>query len=1539
MGKYIKIDIRLIWYKTAGLFVWTPVLFIVLMLLLFAVFQIPKIQTDMINSATKYISQNTSFSIHVESANLTWYDKMVLKNIRVYEHENDSTMISIGDAQVHISLFDLFLKKEINASILEVKSPFVHITKHNDSTELNISKFTREMKELFKRENKQKKKPKIYVKRIEIVDGVFSFNDIRRDSLQQGKDYYHFQYDSITATVSDFTLASDSIGFQIDRLRGDDHVNQLNIKSLYGLFYLTPKQLSLYEFKLNTDRSIIRDSLVFKYRTTANFAYFNDSINFYSHFKNSTIDSRDIGLFNQTLSNYNRQINLSGYAYGSVKRLHTKKIQLKFGNHSTYQGNASFFGLPLIRETFMDIDFVHSTMDPNDVIDIIDIKEETRLNDMLIMNMNGNFTGFLTDFVANGLFTSEAGKVTTDINFKIDKQNVANYSGHLELENYDLRQILGNNTAFKKIKLNGEINGHGLEVEDAYFQLNARVDSIQYKDYTYTDIDTEGLFEEEYFKGNLQIDDPNLRFDGYLDIDIRNKVNKFTIDAQLDTMRLDILGFSKHPLSISSTIDIDMKGLKEEDLIGYLNLYNSAIYYKKDSLIIDSLNILSSKIADQRLIHTETEGFTGQIRGDFTIRKLHKSLQYFYDEVVLNLENNSETISQYYNNKTSDSTDYVQANLDINFWDINKFITPFIPNFSLSQNVQFTGELKQDSIFNLNLNSSFDTLHLDENQFFGNVIDLSLSKPTDNNDMIASIFSESAAQYWFNEYQTEDIYLDTRWDKDQIQILSNFNQKEYGNEIELNASFDFSTDQIKIHFNPSRIMILDNQWIWNQDNFIIYDNDQWEFSDFQLSNGSEYLSINGKYSYSHAETLSIGINNFELENLQPVYKTSYKGLLDAKLNIKRREGENLVEGDIKAHGVFIDDFHVGHIFGLSTWDNRKNRLNVNLSVVKNDLKKMDVTGHIYPDRLDHQLDLTAKFRHADLQLLEPYIKANFENIKGYAVGNIDIGGNIKSPILKGKATIQEGHSSIKYLKTEYDFNGDISFTESEIIAQNLTLIDSEQNKASVTGKVTHENFKNFNLNLRGNFRNFQLLNTTSTDNNTYYGNAYATGYVTFSGTLDNIILGVQAKSTRGTHISIPVGGFYDNTAKQKEYIQFVDLTQPEEIKNLEAIIQKEVESAKIKGIEMDFDLEMTKDAYLELIFDVKAGDIIRGRGNGNIKLQINTDGDFNIFGDYIIDNGGYNFTLYNIINKEFNIKKGSSIAWYGDPYKAILNIDAEYRQLASLLPILEPSISNEDDQNTSQVRKKYPSIVNLKLTEKLFEPKIKFGISIEDYPQNITLLSKNDLDIEGLINAFKVKLAGNEQEMNRQVFSLLILRRFSPENSFQVNNSNTIGSSLSEFVSNQLSYWATQVDENLEIDVDLAGLTDDEYNTFQLRLSYTFLDGRLRVTRGGALPNDQTKNDVTAIIGDWTVEYLLTPDGRLRIKMYSRTDQDNFNKETGNSGMETGLSLQSIRNFNEFNELLNSSRKKEQKRRAKENKELNKDLKKEEEDLELEKSS
>lgn len=1474
---------------------------------LFSAFQIPKIQTKFLNKISFLISENTGFDIKIGHANLTWFDHMILKNVRLYDHQNDSTLISVENIHVNFKLYDFIFNRQLNADKLELGRPYVHLIKESDSTDVNISRFITDLKNIFKKNRKRKeKKTSLTLDEIIIKDGIFTYNDMRYEPVSEGKDYRHFAFDSIQAHISYFGFINDSLGMNINYFSSIDPKKQLDIEKFVSKFSFTKEQMTFAKLQLNTKRSTIKDSLVFRYSDPANFKYFNDSISFYANLKNSTFSLDDVALFSPALKNINKDISFKGQVSGTVNRLSVSNFYIESKGGSYLVGQAHFNGLPNIKETFIDLEVKNSTLNPYDIISFADPKFEEQISNMGVMKFQGNYIGFISDFVSHGELYSAVGQVKTDLNVKIEQNGKARYSGALALEHFDLSSILKNQNQIKHITLRGNINGSGLNENTADFKLKAKVDSLEIKDYTYRNLSTNGHFKLGFFDGHLAAKDPNLSFNGDVSVDLKDARNRLNVKVKLDTVNLKPIGFTKQEVSLSSDIDLDMKGLKIDDLVGYITLYDSKLAYEGKMLNIDSLKFLSSLIESNRLIHFETDGLTGSMQGDFKNSVFIKTIGEFYKEVRLSLNNNEEDLTQYYAEKSQKELEQYNVKIDLNLWDLNKFIQPFYPDFSISKEVILHGSFVQDSISRLNLYGAIDSLNLNNISADKNYLDLNISKEYYSRTTLASAFAASSHQRWSDKYDTENAYTDIIWHDDSMSIALNIEQPQFSNHLALESSVLFFTDSTQFHFQNSNIEVLGKKWLWDQSNRITHKDGEWTFNSVKASNGPEKLEVSGMYTLASDKSLYIDLREFNIQNIQSLVSNNIEGTLDGRIKIKRQEENDLIEGNLIARALKIDGFLLGNLFGVSYWESEQERLAMNLDLIHNNHKNIEIKGLYYPKKEFNQLDLQASFDSASLKIAEPFVKKNFTKLGGIASGKFSIKGSPSYPILKGTGTINNGEILINYLNTKYKFNGDILFEENEISTKNLILEDTEHNKAHLVGGIFHDGFKNPVLDFQGEFENFKLLNTTAADNNAYYGTAYGTGSVNFLGAVDNIQITAEAQTSKGTRLSIPLGQSSDSKIEQKEYIEFVDLKDEQNVKKIiEEVHTKE--KLKIKGIELDFNLEFTPDAYVELIFDIQSGDIIRGRGNGNIELEINTDGDFTMFGDYTIENGGYNFTLYNIINKEFDIKKGSTISWYGDPYGANLNILASYRQLTSLAPLMTKFLDPEDI-NSPETRKKYPSIVDLKLKGNLLSPTINFDINIEDYPPN-NQLPNSSVTLDEVVTAFKAKLRNNEQEMNRQVFSLIILRKFSSENSFQVN-SQTIGNSLSEFVSNQLSYWATQVDENLEVDVDLAGLSDDAYNTFQLRLSYTFLDGRLRVTRGGNLPNQETKGDVSTIIGDWTVEYLLTEDGRFRVKMYSRSDLDDISTQLGESNFETGFSLQYIKSFDQLNQILSDNRKK-----------------------------
>ena len=221
------------------------------------------------------------------------------------------------------------------------------------------------------------------------------------------------------------------------------------------------------------------------------------------------------------------------------------------------------------------------------------------------------------------------------------------------------------------------------------------------------------------------------------------------------------------------------------------------------------------------------------------------------------------------------------------------------------------------------------------------------------------------------------------------------------------------------------------------------------------------------------------------------------------------------------------------------------------------------------------------------------------------------------------------------------------------------------------------------------------------------------------------------------------------------------------------------------------------------------------------------------------------------------------------------------------------------------------------LTGSLLTPNIDFDIR---EPKN-----------ESSINSFATRKLGeiraDENEMNKQVFGLLMINRFLPPDANAGGLvSSGVTTSVSEFLSNQFSYWASQNKLNIGVDLNInnannsstgtTGSTADLYakrSEMQLILTKSFFHDRVSIDVGGNYDvNNTTSNKQSNVyLSDFTLEYKITPDGRFVAKAFSRSQYDVIAERNRDT---YGVSVSFRKDFNTLGELFRSERvKKKQK--------------------------
>jgi hypothetical protein len=625
------------------------------------------------------------------------------------------------------------------------------------------------------------------------------------------------------------------------------------------------------------------------------------------------------------------------------------------------------------------------------------------------------------------------------------------------------------------------------------------------------------------------------------------------------------------------------------------------------------------------------------------------------------------------------------------------------------------------------------------------------------------------------------------------------------------------------------------------------------------------------------DRLNVSVNGIGLNNLDLLTADGLqlKGVLSGTASVFDVYEKALFLSDLRINGLSFREHLLGDVSLLSKWDRQSEAIQSELKINSISHQSLYAFGSYTP--ATDSLDFTASLNDLSLAILQPILQNSFQNIKGRGTGDVRIHGTPKKILMDGDVLGLDAGLALKALQVDYYFSDTVNFRSDSIIFNQITITDYEGNKGVFNGSLRHDNFSNMDYDMSLRTARLLAINTSIRDNERFYGKAYARGMLTIDGHGRYLYLNAAATSLSGTALNISLD--YEAEAQEYDFIQFINNTGTSEMP-----VERKAPSNKSR-VSMNFDFNVTPDAQIQLVYNSQVGDMIRARGNGN--LQVNIDPDFNIsiFGEYLVERGDYLFTLQNVINKKFEIARGGSIIWNGDPYDATIDLSAIYRLKASLAELFAGSV--EDIDYTQRI----PVSCEIALTENLNNPNIAFDIN---FPM-----------AEDRIKDQVRQFFSTDEDMNRQILSLLVLGRFyTPEylrGSYEASNPNVFGTTASELASNQLSNWLSQISNDFDFGFNYRPgnqMSDDE---IELALSTQIFNDRVSIN--GNIGNNATRatsSNNNNIVGDFDMNVKLTNNGKLQLKAYNRSN-NNLIYET--SPYTQGIGVSYHESYDTFGEL------------------------------------
>lgn len=1318
---------------------------------------------------------------------------------------------------------------------------------------------------------------------IDPTPGLINFSNLDISGIDFSLSGLLVQKDTLTTRLHHLSLAEHS-GFQLDTLNGDVRV--------------AANEIGLENMLLQTEHTRIADEIHLKYRDFSAFSDFVNQVQLYANFSGSDIALKDIDYFAPGIPLANDIYHLDGLITGTVSSLRGKQLRLQYGEVTDLQGDFSSFGLPNINETFIDFtveSFRTNRKEFMHIVPMATLPENTRM--LGNIQFDGNFTGFMSDFVAHGRLQTNIGYFESDINMKIPGgADPPTYSGELMARNFQIGKWQ-NDPLLGTVSFSADVDGSGFDIDRLYASAEGIVHHIDFNNYRYKDLNFDGELKKKFFSGNLNIDDPNLKLDfsGTVDFDSAQPV--FNLNADIGFARLKRLNLIEEDYKVRTNLNAQFTGTNLDELLGTIKLKNTEFYTEQRFYPIGEVSLTADQYELGKRLTLNSTLADAMLDGRYNLSELPGTfLGYLsnYYPSILNLPNTTAT----------------SADMDFGF------------SFEIKKSSQLTDLILPQikSTPGTSINGNFNTR---ENRLIASV-NLPFIEYNGMKAVGTHVFLRADADTLHFEAESENVQITeglSATHRIDGYVNNNnvfFNLKVYEDslldQLFANAILTNSGDSIQLRLLDSRVTLANETWQIDETNELSYYHNKLFASNLEFINGKQIISFTTHQNVDRNTDLGVNLQKVELNHLLDIIGfTDYTvaGAIDGNLSLT----DVLVDARKLDVDATVNDFNIeGDGLGtlnINTTYNFQEAFLELRSLLDTEVGSFNINGKATKLDQDPQLDFQVQAEKTPFVLVAPFTKGLLSDLEGTMRGQFSIIGSANDPEVSGRIEIHNGAGRFDYLNTKYYFETvPIIFTKKSIFINETKIHDTKDrtgSRATIGGEIYFDDLSNFTLEDVYVYTedNFKFMETTREQNDQFYGTAFGKAILQINGPMDNLDIYINASSSPGTVVNIPIS--YEEGVAQYDFIRFRKPDTVESKTNLEQFTDY--------GFALTMDLNITRDAVTRLIFNEQTGEVINGRGEGNLKLTLDNNGDFFMYGSYTIVDGDYLFRLQDVISKKFQIDKGGTIKWTGDPYEAMLDLSAVYSRKVSRFDLVSDLSDQLTDGEIRDLKKPVPVDVYLNMSGALTNPDIDFDIRVDDNDQSLVNVFQNRLR----------ELKTNENEMNKQVFGLIVFNRFLPPTiggNGSGNNSNlwaTGTNTMTEFLSNQasiyLSDWLSKYDLSVNInyrsyEFDTESSEATTRNELELELAKKL--GRVTINVGGNYDFGNTTSDVAsanALAGDFSIEYDITEDGRVRVKAFQESEYDIFEQGYVN---QSGVGIFFRKEFDSFKELFSNPKKKKQ---------------------------
>lgn len=1299
---------------------------------------------------------------------------------------------------------------------------------------------------------------------------------------------------SINGTFKNTSMLNDTLRSSFS-LSANDRGGFL-IRKLSADFRFTPKIMEFNNLDIITRNSHLRNYFAMHYNHfNDDMQDFIDKVTLDGHFVNSTLSTEDLAYFAPETRSWNKVFSVQGNAHGKVNNISGRKMIIKAGTANYLDGDISLNGLPDIDNTFIDLRVRQLKTNYGELAKLIpSLKEITspRLSAFGNINFSGSYTGYTKDFVTFGTLSTDIGLLKTDLHMKIPDRGVPVYNGKVSTSNFKLGKFI-NDSALNNITFSGKIDGKGFNANDIEIGIDGKIDALDFNNYTYTNIIAHGDLKKDVFIGSASINDPHIIIDTLVGSINYGKLNPaFDLKATVSLLHLKKLGFTNDSVSLQGRMRLNFTGDNIDNFLGSAKLYDAVLKDNGKQLSFDSLTISSQYTDGKKILAVETNELQSSITGNFKILELPTAFQIFLNKYYPS-----------YINKPDKKIDNQDFTFSVSTKDVSEYVNLFNKKITGFDNSTINGSIDiANNSFNLHANVpqfnysgiSFNDILFDGT---GNKDTLILNGDVEDVVVNDSLHSPGTKLRITSANDISDIHITTNGNK----AVSN---------ADLAARIQTKTDGFKLTFYPSTFTINQKQWTIGKDgeldlsgNFLTADNIRF------LQNNQQVFISTQPSAINNSNDVHIAVQNLVVEDITPLFikYPKLQGLLDGNIMINDPFGKMAVDYDTKIEQFKFEDDSIGVITANGQYLSNQGVVTTNVNST-NDLYNFNgnFSYHLNDSSTD-QLSGSAVLNHSEIHFLEPYLTGILSNIYGKATGKLTISGKASAPKLTGSVSLDNATMKVDYTQCRYilEDSSVITFNPDEIDFGNIKIKDTLEHTATLTGKIYHTFFDNFFFNelhlktdaIGNKPAKFVLLNTTARDNTDFYGSVIGHAELSVNGFLTDLKMNISGEATDSSHIYLPTGATAETGSV--DYIEFTKFGRE---------MTTHIQRRENTNIKVDMELTANPLVKIDVILDETTGDVIKAQGSGKLNISAGTSDPLTIRGRYDVEQGAYTFNFQTFFKTPFTLQKGY-IEWSGDPYLAQLNIDAIYRAENVDLSAIPTSTGYTNTKGDVDI------IFKLRGTLKDPTPQFEFQFPFD-----------NPLKSDPIATQYlNTRYQGDPNELNNTVTSLLMFNAFlTGDESLLSGNSTgnfvtrTVGQLLSATLTSSLNNWLQKLFNTNSVNL-YTNINTSEFN-FQkgadqkplqnvgnFGVKTAFLNNKLLVNVGGNLdyrlgPQVTTSNSSFLFTPDVSFEYLITPDGRLRVIGFNRSETDIGDLVGLTRSNRTGVQLSYRKNFDSFEE-------------------------------------